>query len=130
MTETNYVYGQNVDDAERERLRTSETPHACNGPACRVCATSDHDAALRPGEVPPPSPTDKERARHVFAMPAATPIFLNCAIIFGALGLSRWFPEPATGAAIGALIGGMLQWVVQLPRNHSHGIQGFSVPEE
>ncbi|MBI2345347.1 MAG: murein biosynthesis integral membrane protein MurJ [Deltaproteobacteria bacterium] len=50
-----------------------------------------------------------------FAAPAAAPIFLNLAMIAGALGLSRWFAEPTMGLAIGVLIGGGLQLAVQLP---------------
>ncbi len=53
--------------------------------------------------------------RHRFGIPAAAPILLNCSIILCALGLTPLFPERATGVAIGALIGGILQWVCQLP---------------
>jgi putative peptidoglycan lipid II flippase len=56
--------------------------------------------------------------RH-FAAPASTPIFLNLAIITGALVISPLFgpklEDRLTGLAIGVVIGGFLQAVVQLP---------------
>ncbi len=60
---------------------------------------------------------------HVFAIPAATPILLNCSIMLGALGLAPWMKEPAVGVAVGALIGGLLQWTFQLPALFRQGFQ-------
>ena len=72
--------------------------------------------------------------RHIFGIPAATPILLNISIIVCALGLTPFFPERATGAAIGALIGGVLQWTVQLPALFKQGFRwkwkvAFNHPE-
>ncbi|MFH1873836.1 MAG: murein biosynthesis integral membrane protein MurJ [Pseudomonadota bacterium] len=50
-----------------------------------------------------------------FAAPAAAPILLNIAIIFGALFLKNYFVEPTTAVAIGVLIGGVLQLSLQIP---------------
>lgn len=61
--------------------------------------------------------------RHVFGIPAATPILLNISIILCALGFAPLFPEPATGVAIGALIGGLLQWTAQLPALFKQGFR-------
>jgi putative peptidoglycan lipid II flippase len=52
--------------------------------------------------------------RH-FAAPAAAPILLNVGIIAGAIGISPLLPEPIVGVAIGVLIGGMLQVLLQIP---------------
>ena len=52
--------------------------------------------------------------RH-FAAPAAAPIFLNIGIIASTLWLSPHFSEPIVGVAIGVLIGGILQVVLQIP---------------
>ena len=52
--------------------------------------------------------------RH-FAAPAAAPILLNVGIIAGALCLSPWLSEPVVGVAIGVLIGGVLQVLLQIP---------------
>ena len=52
--------------------------------------------------------------RH-FAAPAAAPIFLNVGIIAGALWISPRLSEPIVGVAIGVLIGGLLQVVLQIP---------------
>lgn len=50
-----------------------------------------------------------------FAAPAAAPIFLNLGIIGGALLLSRFFEEPTVGLALGVLIGGVMQLLLQIP---------------
>ncbi len=52
--------------------------------------------------------------RH-FAMPAAAPIFLNLAMIAGAVASTHWLFEPIYGLAISVLIGGLLQLAVQVP---------------
>jgi putative peptidoglycan lipid II flippase len=52
--------------------------------------------------------------RH-FAAPAAAPILLNVGIIAGALCISPWLSEPIVGVAIGVLIGGILQVLLQIP---------------
>ena len=50
-----------------------------------------------------------------FALPAFTPVLLNLSIIFSALLFSRRFPNPAYAFAWGVLIGGLLQFLVQVP---------------
>lgn len=50
-----------------------------------------------------------------FAAPAAAPILLNIAIVFGALYLSKMFSQPTLGLALGVLIGGSLQLLLQIP---------------
>jgi len=50
-----------------------------------------------------------------FGMPAFTPVFLNLAMIAGTLIFSRYFQPPIIGLAWGVLLGGILQFVVQLP---------------
>ena len=52
--------------------------------------------------------------RH-FAAPAAAPILLNVGIIAGALWVSPFLSEPIVGVAIGVLIGGILQVLLQIP---------------
>jgi putative peptidoglycan lipid II flippase len=52
--------------------------------------------------------------RH-FAAPAAAPIFLNVGIIAATVIISPYLSEPVVGLAIGVLIGGVLQILLQLP---------------
>jgi putative peptidoglycan lipid II flippase len=52
--------------------------------------------------------------RH-FAAPAAAPILLNVGIIAGAVWISPRLSEPIVGVAIGVLIGGILQVLLQIP---------------
>ena len=50
-----------------------------------------------------------------FVVPAFTPCLLNVAIITSALIASRSMAEPVFGLAIGVLVGGLLQLLVQIP---------------
>jgi putative peptidoglycan lipid II flippase len=54
-----------------------------------------------------------------FAVPAATPVLLNLAVIGSAWGLAPWFAghgiPPIQALAVGVMIGGVLQLVVQVP---------------
>jgi putative peptidoglycan lipid II flippase len=50
-----------------------------------------------------------------FALPAFTPVLLNLAIIVAALFFSRSFSNPAYAFAWGVLVGGLLQFLVQVP---------------
>jgi putative peptidoglycan lipid II flippase len=50
-----------------------------------------------------------------FAAPALAPVFLNLAMIASVLFLSPHLAEPVFGLAVGVLIGGMLQLLLQLP---------------
>lgn len=60
---------------------------------------------------------------HIFGLPAATPILLNISIIVFSIGaVWRHFPgasknplTPAIALAVGVLIGGVLQFLVQVP---------------
>jgi putative peptidoglycan lipid II flippase len=60
-----------------------------------------------------------------FAAPAAAPIFLNVGMIGAAYFLSPHFAEPIMGLAIGVLIGGVLQVVVQIPWLFREGLKIF-----
>jgi len=52
----------------------------------------------------------------VFGLPASVPIFLNAAIIAAAaLAWATDHPEPALALALGVLVGGVLQILVQIP---------------
>ena len=50
-----------------------------------------------------------------FAVPAASPALLNVAIIFAAVVLAPSFENPAIALAIGVLLGGALQLMIQFP---------------
>lgn len=52
--------------------------------------------------------------RHFF-MPAISTVFLNIAMIIAALCLRGYFEAPITALAVGVLIGGCIQLVMQLP---------------
>lgn len=53
---------------------------------------------------------------HVFGPPAATPILLNIAMITFSIGaVWRYFENPAEALAVGVLVGGALQFLVQVP---------------
>lgn len=52
---------------------------------------------------------------HRFALPAFTPVLLNLAIIGCALGLRHRFSDPSFAFAVGVLVGGVLQLLVQMP---------------
>lgn len=50
-----------------------------------------------------------------FAVPAFTPVFLNLAIIAGAIGLAPYLEKPVYGLAWGVFAGGVVQLLFQLP---------------
>ncbi len=53
---------------------------------------------------------------HIFGLPAATPILLNISIILFSIGaVWRKFGDPALALAVGVLVGGVLQFLVQVP---------------
>ncbi len=61
---------------------------------------------------------------HVFGLPAATPILLNISIILFSIGaVWRKFGDPAVALAVGVLVGGALQFLVQVPSLVRHGMQ-------
>ena len=61
---------------------------------------------------------------HVFGLPAATPILLNISIIVFSIGaVWRHFKNPAVALAVGILVGGVLQFLVQVPVLVRHGMR-------
>lgn len=58
---------------------------------------------------------------HSFAVPAATPIALNISIITLSFFAFR-FQEPAVSLAIGVVLGGLLQLLIQIPQLRKHGM--------
>ncbi len=50
-----------------------------------------------------------------FFTPAFSPVLLNVGFIVGAFGFSAFFSEPLYGLALGALFGGLLQVITQIP---------------
>ncbi len=50
-----------------------------------------------------------------FAAPALAPVFLNISIICSVFLISPYMADPVTGLAIGVLIGGVLQLMLQVP---------------
>src|SRR3984893_11669703 len=71
---------------------------------------------------------------HIFGLPAATPVVLNIATILFSVGaVWRYFKDPASSIAVGVLVGGVLQFLIQVPAlvargmNFSFGIS-FSHP--
>ncbi len=61
---------------------------------------------------------------HIFGLPAATPILLNISIIVFSIGaVWRYFHDPAVALAIGVLVGGSLQFLVQMPLLVRHGMR-------
>jgi putative peptidoglycan lipid II flippase len=71
---------------------------------------------------------------HIFGTPAATPIFLNLAIVACSVGaVWRHFSSPSVSLAIGVLIGGTLQFLMQVPqlvRKGMHFDFGFAFHHE
>lgn len=52
--------------------------------------------------------------RH-FGAPAASPVAFNLSMIFAALVLPRFLSQPAYALSLGVLLGGVLQFLIQLP---------------
>ena len=53
---------------------------------------------------------------HIFGLPAATPVVLNVATILFSMGIVwHHFKDAATSLAIGVLVGGVLQFLIQVP---------------
>lgn len=60
---------------------------------------------------------------HVFGLPAATPILLNLAIIAASFPFFlRYFPEPGVALSLGVLLGGALQFLIQMPQLRERGM--------
>src|SRR5712692_1768774 len=61
---------------------------------------------------------------HIFGLPAATPVFLNVATIVFSIGVVwRHFKSPATALAVGVLVGGVLQFLIQVPSLVQKGLR-------
>jgi putative peptidoglycan lipid II flippase len=53
---------------------------------------------------------------NMFGLPAATSVFLNFSIILFSIGaVWRYFKDPAVSLAVGVLVGGALQFLIQVP---------------
>ena len=50
-----------------------------------------------------------------FFAPAFSPVLMNVGFIFGALFISSFFDQPLFGLAVGVLIGGIMQLILQIP---------------
>ena len=50
-----------------------------------------------------------------FFLPSLSPLFLNLAMILSALFLGHWFEQPIFALAIGVLVGGVVQLLLQFP---------------
>jgi putative peptidoglycan lipid II flippase len=59
----------------------------------------------------------------VFALPAATPILQNMSMILSVLVIAPLMDEPIIGLAIGVVVGGALQLLVQLPTVFKNGMR-------
>jgi len=56
-----------------------------------------------------------------FAIPALAPVFFNVCVIVFALGISPMFEEPILAVALGIVVGGLAQFLMQLPGLHKKG---------
>ena len=53
---------------------------------------------------------------HMFGLPAATPVILNVSTIaFTIAAVWKYFKDPVTSIAVGMLVGGVLQFLIQVP---------------
>jgi putative peptidoglycan lipid II flippase len=53
---------------------------------------------------------------HIFGLPAATPVLLNVSTILFSIGVVwHHFKDAATALAVGVLVGGVLQFLIQVP---------------
>jgi peptidoglycan biosynthesis protein MviN/MurJ (putative lipid II flippase) len=56
-----------------------------------------------------------------FAIPAFAPVFFNMCVIVFALAISPMFDQPIVAVAIGIVVGGLAQFLMQLPGLHKKG---------
>lgn len=60
---------------------------------------------------------------HIFGLPAATPVVLNLSMILFSVGVVyRYFHDPAISLAVGVLVGGALQFLIQVPKLVQQGM--------
>jgi putative peptidoglycan lipid II flippase len=59
----------------------------------------------------------------IFKPSAAAPILVNVCMVLGALILSPYLEQPIMGLAIGVLVGGLLQFLVQFPITLRNGLK-------
>ena len=57
-----------------------------------------------------------------FAIPALAPVFFNLCILFFALVISPLMDQPILGVAIRVVVGGLAQFLMQLPAIHQRGL--------
>lgn len=55
-----------------------------------------------------------------FAVPALAPVFFNLCVIFFAVAISPFFERAIIAVAIGIVVGGLAQFLMQLPSLHTH----------
>ena len=61
---------------------------------------------------------------HIFGLPAATPVLLNLAtILFTFAIIRRHFKDSATAIVVGVLVGGVLQFLIQVPQLVQKGMK-------
>ncbi len=60
-----------------------------------------------------------------FAIPALAPVFFNVCVIVFALVISRLFEQPILAVALGIVVGGLAQFLMQLPGLHKKGFLFF-----
>ena len=56
-----------------------------------------------------------------FAIPALAPIFFNVCVIVFALAIAPMLEQPILAVALGIVVGGLAQFLMQLPGLHKHG---------
>lgn len=60
---------------------------------------------------------------HIFGLPAATPVVLNMCIILFSMGWAyRHFRDPAISLSVGVLVGGAMQFLIQVPKLVQQGM--------
>jgi putative peptidoglycan lipid II flippase len=57
-----------------------------------------------------------------FLMPALSPVMLNVMVIASVLTLAPFMPSPIMGAAVGVMLGGMCQFLIQVPGLRKRGM--------
>ncbi len=57
-----------------------------------------------------------------FAVPALAPVFFNIVVISFAVFAAPFFDQPIIGVGIGIVLGGLAQFIIQLPAIHKRGL--------